>query len=77
MTTEVSEENPAENQQSESLPEGDLLPSEEHWQQPIPQMHHDFSANPDENRERQWAHKKDPLVPLDPAVFHFAFLISS
>jgi hypothetical protein len=77
MTTKVSEENPAEYQQSESLPEGNLLPSEEHRQQPIPQMHHHFAANPDENRDRQRGYKKDPFISLDPRVFHVAFLISS
>src|ERR1039458_9484534 len=77
VTTKASEEHPAENQQSESLPEGNLPPSEQHRQQPVPQMHDHFAANPDENRERQRGHKKDPFVSLDPIVFHVVFLISS
>jgi hypothetical protein len=52
-TTEASEQNPAESQQSDSLPEGDLPPSEQRRQQPIPQMHHYFAANRNESHHRQ------------------------
>src|SRR5690349_19850665 len=41
------EQNPAESQQSDSLPESDLPPSEQRRQQPIPQVHHDFAADED------------------------------
>src|SRR6266699_397745 len=58
-TANASEQNPAENQQSDSLPEGNLPPSEQHRQQPVPQMHHQFAANCDEDRhpyDRQWCY---------------------
>src|SRR5580693_7599056 len=55
--TNASEQNPAERQQSESLPEGNLPPSEQRRQQPVPKMHHQFAANPDEKRDPQWGQK--------------------
>src|ERR1700682_1444923 len=51
--TKVSEQNPAESEQAESLPEGNLPPSEQRRQIPVPQMHHHFATNPDENRDPQ------------------------
>jgi hypothetical protein len=50
-TTPASEQNPAESQQSDSLPEGNLPPSEQCRQQPVPEMHDKFAANPDEKRD--------------------------
>jgi hypothetical protein len=44
-TTNASEQNPAESQQSDSLPEGNLPPSEQRRQQPIPQVQYYFAAN--------------------------------
>jgi hypothetical protein len=70
MSAQAPEENPAESQQSESLPEGNHLPSEDRRQEPIPQKHDHLAANPDKSRERQRSHKKDPLVSLDPVIFH-------
>src|SRR6266850_2556251 len=49
MTTQASEQNPAESQQSDSLPEGNLPPPEQRRQQPVPEMHDKFAANPDED----------------------------
>src|SRR5205814_3599097 len=50
--TQVSEQNPAKSEQSDGLPEGNLPPSEHRRQVPVPQMHHHFAADPDENRHR-------------------------
>jgi hypothetical protein len=66
----ASEQNPAESQQSDSLPEGNLPPSEQRRQQPVPQLQHDFAANRYENRDHQWDQKK-------PFPFHVVFLTSS
>ena len=49
----ASEEYPAERQNSNSLPEGNLPPPEERRQQPVPQMHHDFAADEDKERDPQ------------------------
>src|SRR5229473_4955359 len=38
-TTPASEQNPAESKQSDSLPEGNLPPSEQRRQQPVPETH--------------------------------------
>jgi len=51
MTAKASEEYPAENQQTEGLPEVDLMQPKERRQQPVPQMHHHFTENSDENRD--------------------------
>jgi hypothetical protein len=64
MTTQASEQNPAESQQSDSLPEGNLPPSEQRRQQPIPQMQHHFAANPREHhhpKDRQWSYPNQSL----------------
>jgi hypothetical protein len=76
MTAKATEENPAKSQQSESLPKINLAPSEKHGRQPVPQVHHHFAENRDENCDREWGYKEDPLVPLDPLVLHDVFLIS-
>src|SRR5437870_8616752 len=69
--TKVSEQNPAESEQSESLPEANLPPSEQRRQIPVPQMHHHFATNPDENRHPQWRRQKNPFSS------HVVFLIYS
>jgi hypothetical protein len=66
----ASEQNPAQSQQSDSLPEGNWPPSEQRRQQPVPEMQHDFAANSDENRDPQWGQKK-------PFLSHVVFLTSS
>jgi hypothetical protein len=71
MTTKPSEQNPAENQQSESLPEGNLPPSEQSRQQPVPQMEHQFAANHYESHDRYWCGHKNPFPS------HVCVLISS
>jgi hypothetical protein len=42
-----AEKDPAQHQKSKRLPEADLAEAEERWQQPIPQMQHDFAADED------------------------------
>src|SRR5438309_11082057 len=43
--SESAEQDPAERQHSKRLPEGQLTPTEEGRQQPIPQEPHDFAAD--------------------------------
>jgi hypothetical protein len=77
MTAKAPEQNPAKSQQSQSLPEIYLVPSEKHRRQPVPQMHYDFAEDCHESRDREWGYEKDPLVSLDPPVVsHYLFLIS-
>src|SRR5271155_6085479 len=52
-TTNASEQNPAESQQSDSLPEGNLPPSEQRRQQPIPQVQYYFAADDDNEQHPQ------------------------
>src|SRR5437660_6499606 len=76
-TTNPSEQKPAQSQQSDSLPEGNLPPYEQHREQPVPQMHHQFAANCDEDRhpyDRQWCY---PNQFLSHVVCSSFFLNSS
>jgi hypothetical protein len=57
MTTE---ENPAQHQNSQPLPEGNLAPAEEHRQQPVPQVHDYFTADEDEKRYSQKRQRRNP-----------------
>jgi len=71
-TTKAAEQDPAESEQSESLPEGDLLPSEQRRQQPVPQEPHDFAANGDEEQHpqnRQWSQDNPSLSHGQPSCF--------
>src|SRR5881398_2835854 len=43
--TKPPEQDPAKQQQSKRLPERNLPPAEQRRQQPIPEMHHQLSAN--------------------------------
>jgi hypothetical protein len=58
--TKVSEQNPAESEQSESLPESNLPPSEHRRQVPVPQVHHDFTADRDKERYSQHRQRRYP-----------------
>jgi hypothetical protein len=49
----ASEQNPAESQQTESLPEINFPPSEQLRREPVPQMHHNFAANYDDNSDAE------------------------
>ena len=71
--TPASEENPAESQQSESLPESNLMPSEERRSQPV-QGHHQFATDPDEKRDREyrcWDDKKPFLSVIHIVLPYF------
>jgi hypothetical protein len=57
----TAEQDPAESQQSQSLPEADLGPAEQTRQEPVPQAQHDFAANRDEGHDRQRGQNKDPF----------------
>ena len=48
---ESAEEDPAERQEAERLPERDPGPAEERRQQPVPQQPHDLAAEGDEQRD--------------------------
>src|SRR6266850_7486524 len=50
---ESAEEDAAQRQKSQRLPEGDLAPAEERRHQPIPQVQHYFAADGDEEQHRQ------------------------
>src|ERR1051325_7250561 len=56
----ATEQNPAEKQQSQRLPERNQAPSEQRRQQPIPQMHHNLAANDDEQCHRQNRQRSNP-----------------
>src|SRR6266403_604948 len=47
MTAPSAEEDAAQRQKSQGLPEGDLAPAKERRQQPIPQVQHQFAAEED------------------------------
>src|SRR5471030_1332299 len=73
-TMKASEQNPAESQEAESLPEGDLLPAKQSRKQPVPQMQHHFAADGHENRDpqdRQRGYEQDPFLS------HVVFLTCS
>jgi hypothetical protein len=64
--TKVSEQNPAESEDSESLPESNLPPSEHRRQIPVPQMHHHLTADGDKERypqHRQWRYPDQSFFP--------------
>jgi hypothetical protein len=67
----VAEEDPAERQNSNRLPEGKLAPSEERRQQPIPQMHHYFAA--DEDKERNPQDRRRSYPKQSPSPVHVQF----
>src|SRR5207253_5821786 len=75
--TKISEKNPAESEQSESLPEGNLPPSEQRRQIPVPQMHHHFATNGDENHHPQNRHWPHPNHSLSHVVFPHLLINSS
>ena len=47
VTTPTAEEDAAQRQKSQGLPEGELAPAEQRRQQPIPQVQHYFAADED------------------------------
>jgi hypothetical protein len=66
--------NPAERQNSDRLPEGDLTPAKERRQQPIPQAQHYFASDADKEhhpKDRQRSDEKQFLFS------HIQFLMIS
>src|SRR6266566_8053026 len=53
VASKSAEEDTAQRQNSNRLPEGDLAPAEERRQQPIPQLQHYFAADGDKNQNPQ------------------------
>jgi hypothetical protein len=68
-----AEEDPAQRQDSERLPEGDSGPAEERRQQPVPQLPHDLAADGDE----QQACENYQRCQENPFPSHVQFLIPS
>jgi hypothetical protein len=75
-TAKVSEQNPAEGEQPDSLPEGNLPPSKYCRQIPIPQMHHHFTANENKKGEHERGSHGNPFSFSHISVPHF-FINSS
>src|SRR5437867_296280 len=53
VKSKSAEEDPAQRQEPKRLPEGDLAPTEERRQQPVPQLKHYFAADGDEYQDPQ------------------------
>src|SRR5690242_12360904 len=53
MPAETAEEDAAEGEQAESLPEGEFVPAEERWHEPVPEMQNDFAADEGEEEHSQ------------------------
>src|SRR2546422_936074 len=54
-----ADEDPAKQQESQRLPEGDLAPTEERRQQPVPQVQHYFAADGDKEQHPQNRQRTD------------------
>src|SRR5713226_7219363 len=59
VPSKSADEDPAQQQESQRLPEGNLAPAEERRQQPVPQVQHYFAADDDkeqhpQNRQRSY-----------------------
>lgn len=67
----VAEENTAQRQQSNRLPESNEPPPEKARQQPVPEPHHNFTANEDEQYHRCDRRRRHPK----PSLSHIRFLI--
>src|SRR6202162_1219729 len=70
VASKSAEEDPAQRQNSKRLPEGNLTPSEERRQQPIPQLQHYFAAEGNKQQHRQRSQD-------NPFLSHFPFLMLS
>jgi hypothetical protein len=58
--TMCAKKDAAQRQNSNSLPEGNLMPAEQHWQQPVPKAHYDLAADEDKKRYSQNCRRDDP-----------------
>ena len=59
MPSKSAEEDPAEQQNSQRLPEGNLANAEDRRQQPVPQLQDDFAADGDEHHHPQERQRRD------------------
>ena len=76
VRSKSAEEDPAQRQNPQRLPEGDLAPAEEWRQQPIPQVQHLFAADGDKYRDRQNRQRGNENQSL-PFSIHVQFLTLS
>ena len=53
MQSKSAEEDAAQRQEANRLPESNLAPAEELWQQPIPQKQHDSATDGSEQQNPQ------------------------
>src|SRR5580765_793365 len=68
-----SEEDPAQRQQAECLPEAERPPAEQRRQQPIPQMHHHFAAHEKKQWNRYNCQRRNPI----PSLSHSSSLVAA
>src|SRR5439155_4822713 len=73
VESQSAEENPAQCQNSNRLPEGNLAPAEERGQEPIPQLQHYYSADGDKQQYRQNRQRTQE----NPFPSHLQFLMLS
>ena len=73
MTAPAAEEDAAQRQKSQGLPEGDLAPAEQRRQQPIPQAQDYFAADEDKQDHRQDGQRSKE----NPFLCHVEFLMLS
>jgi hypothetical protein len=66
----ASKQDAAEDEQPESLPEADLMPPEEHRQEPVPQVHDNLAEDPNEQDHGGGSHQENPPF-LSHVVPHF------
>src|SRR5579872_243190 len=71
MASESAEEDPAQRQQAQRLPERQHAPAKEWGQQPVPKMHDDFAADEDKQRN---GHNRQRCNPI-PSFSHIPPLI--
>src|SRR5207245_5345472 len=71
VESQSPEEDPAQRQNSNRLPESNLAPAEERRQQPIPQLQHHFAADGDKQQHRQNCQRSQK----NPSPSHLQFLM--
>src|SRR5712692_4990715 len=76
VQSKSAEEDPAQRQDPQRLPEGDLAPAEERRQKPIPQMQHDFAPDGDKYQKRQNRQRSNENQSL-PSLTHVQSLMLS
>jgi hypothetical protein len=69
-----AEQNPAQRQQSQRLPEAKRAPAEQRRKKPVPQVHHHFTANKGKQHHPYYRQRRHPKP--SPFRFHIRSLIS-